>query len=165
MELCYYVRGEQWDKVVAGYKAAVSDMRTLSLLNLALACQGELGDKLFHYPQQGKGGLLPEWNSTVPGAIVLSDICYQMGDLSSAQKFAFEGYVSSVDGNPRLLQRLVQTNILTGAYAVAEKYIRILEQTLFYKEWAAEWRKYLYRDDLVEEEPSLGGKRRAWGKG
>ncbi|MCS2917956.1 DUF6057 family protein [Parabacteroides merdae] len=59
MELCYYVRGEQWDKVVAGYKAAVSDMRTLSLLNLALACQGELGDKLFHYPQQGKGGLLP----------------------------------------------------------------------------------------------------------
>ena len=126
MELYYYVRGEQWDKVVAGYKAAVSDMRTLSLLNLALACQGELGDKLFHYPQQGKGGLLPEWNSTVPGAIVLSDICYQMGDLSSAQKFAFEGYVSSVDGNPRLLQRLVQTNILTGAYAVAEKYIRIL---------------------------------------
>ena len=89
---------------------------------------------------------------------MLSDICYQMGDLSSAQKFAFEGYVSSVDGNPRLLQRLVQTNILTGAYAVAEKYIRILEQTLFYKEWAAEWRKYLYRDDLVEEEPSLGGK-------
>ena len=165
MELYYYVRGEQWDKVVAGYKAAVSDMRTLSLLNLALACQGELGDILFHYPQQGKGGLLPEWNSTVPGAIVLSDICYQMGDLSSAQKFAFEGYVSSVDGNPRLLQRLVQTNILTGAYAVAEKYIRILEQTLFYKEWAAEWRKYLYRDDLVEEEPSLGGKRRAWGKG
>lgn len=65
MELYYYVRGEQWDKVVAGYKAAVSDMRTLSLLNLALACQGELGDKLFHYPQQGKGGLLPEWNSTV----------------------------------------------------------------------------------------------------
>ena len=36
---------------------------------------------------------------------------------------------------------------------------------MFYKEWAAEWRKYLYRDDLVEEEPSLGGKRRAWGKG
>ena len=99
-------------------------MRTLSLLNLALACQGELGDKLFHYPQQGKGGLLPEWNSTVPGAIVLSDICYQMGDLSSAQKFAFEGYVSSVDGTRVFLQRLVQTNILTGAYAVAEKYIR-----------------------------------------
>lgn len=60
---------------------------------------------------------------------------------------------------------VVPVVILTGAYAVAEKYIRILEQTLFYKEWAAEWRKYLYRDDLVEEEPSLGGKRRAWGKG
>lgn len=58
MELCSYVRGEQWDKVVAGYKAAVSDMRTLSLLNLALACQGELGDKLFHYPQQGKGRII-----------------------------------------------------------------------------------------------------------
>lgn len=164
MELDYYVRGEQWDKVVDGYEAAVSDMRTLSLLNLALACRGELGDKLFHYPQQGKGGLLPEWDSTVSGAIVLSDICYQIGDLSSAQKFAFEGYVSSVDGNPRLLQRLVQTNILTGAYVVAEKYIRILEQTLFYKEWAAGWRKFLYRDDLVEKEPSLGGRRRAWGR-
>lgn len=163
MELDYYVREEQWDKVITGYVASTSDMRTLSLLNLALACRGELGDKLFHYPQQGKGGLLPEWDSTVPDAIVLSDICYQMGDISSAQKFAFEGYVSSVEGNPRLLQRLIQTNILTGAYSVAEKYIRILEQTLFYKEWATEWRKYLYRDDLVEKEPSLGGKRQAWG--
>ena len=92
MELYYYVRGEQWDKVVAGYKAAVSDMRTLSLLNLALACQGELGDKLFHYPQQGKGGLLPEWNSTVPGAIVLSDICYQMGKPASFATFGTDEY-------------------------------------------------------------------------
>lgn len=164
MELDYYARGEQWDKMIAGYTAN-SDIRALNWLNLALACRGELGDKMFHYPQRGKNGLLPEWDSTVPGAIVLSEICYQMGDLSSAQKFAFEGYVSSVDGNPRLLQRLIQTNILTGAYAVAEKYIRILEQTLFYRQWAAEWRKYLYRDDRVEQEPSLGGKRRAWSKG
>ena len=43
MELCYYVRGEQWDKVVAGYKAAVSDMRTLMLAELGFGVPGRIG--------------------------------------------------------------------------------------------------------------------------
>lgn len=46
-------------------------------------------------------------------------------------------------GNPRMLKRLVQTNLIYGAYPVAEKYIRILENTFYYKDWAKSQRKFL----------------------
>ena len=72
MELCYYVRGEQWDKVVAGYKAAVSDMRTLSLLNLA-ARQRRIIARMEQYGSGGNrvvGYLLPNG-----GSLFRSKVC------------------------------------------------------------------------------------------
>lgn len=155
------MRTEQWNEIISCFSAEKANLQTLSVLNLALACNNELGDKLFHYPQLGKEGLLPEWDSTLPSAIALSEINYHIGNIAFAQKFAFEGCLSSVNSNPRLLQRLVQTNLIFGAYPVAEKYIGILEQTLFYRKWAKEQRKYLYNDSCVEEDPILGGKRKA----
>ncbi len=90
MELYYYVRGRTMGmEVVAGYKAAVSDMRTLSLLNLALACQGELGDKLFHYPQQGKRQIIARMEQYGSGGNRVVGYLLPNGDYS-AQKFAFE---------------------------------------------------------------------------
>lgn len=161
MKQDYYLRTEQWDKIISQYSAEKANLQTLNVLNLALACRNKLGDELFLYPQLGKESLLPEWNSTLPSAIALSEINYHIGNIAFAQKFAFEGCLSSVNSNPRLLQRLVQTNLIFGAYPVAEKYIGILEQTLFYRKWAKGQRKYLYDDSCVEGDSSLGGKRKA----
>jgi hypothetical protein len=82
--------------------------------------------------------------------------------MAVAQKLAFEGVVSSVNyGNVRLMQRLVQTNIVFGAYATAEKYIGLLEQTFAYRAWARRYRRFLYDDRAVDEDAELGGKRKA----
>ena len=54
---------------------------------------------------------------------------------------------------------MVQTNLIYGEYAVAEKYIRLLEKSWTYREWAKQQRKFLYNDAEVENDPLLGSKR------
>jgi hypothetical protein len=54
----------------------------------------------------------------------------------------------------------VQTNLIKGEYAVAEKYIKLLEQTHFYKKWATDQRRFLHNDKAIEEDQLLGKKRR-----
>ena len=128
---------------------------------MALANRGELSDKMFNFDQRGPQGLLVQWNKSENISCMLSDIYFTMGATASAQEMAFEGYVSAMDdGNPRMLKRLVQTNLIYGAYPVAEKYISILEKTFAYRDWAGAQRKYLYNDEAVENDPVLGLRRR-----
>ena len=102
---------------------------------------------------------MAEWDHTVENALTLSEIYYQLGDIASAQKFAFEGNLSSqAGGNPRLLQLLVKTNLIFGAYPVARKYLYILQQTWGYRDWANEWMNYT-NDEAVAKHPELGPKR------
>lgn len=160
MEQDYYLRTEQWDRIISSFSMEHADIQTMNVLNLALACKGELGEKLFCYPQVNAGCLIPEWNSSLGSAIVLADINYYIGNVIFAQKFAFEGYVASAFGSVRLLQCLVRTNLITGDYPVAEKYIKLLEQTLFYRDWADRQRRYLYNDANVLQDLSYGEKRK-----
>jgi hypothetical protein len=135
--------------------------RKMNLVNYALAQQGKLGDAMFAYNQQGVKSLVSTWDNSITTAMPMSDIYYGIGDVASAQKFAFEGCVSSVNGgSSRLLKRLVETNLIMGAYRVAEKYIALLEQTLFYKEWASGYRQLLFNDEAVEKHPVLGSRRK-----
>ena len=163
MKQDYYLRTKQWDRIIAEFPGErKSDLQTFNVLNLALAMKGALGSQLFNYNTQGYKTLLADWNSSLPNAIALSDIFYHIGDIGSAQKFAFEGVVASPnEGNVRLLIRLIETNILFGEYPVAEKYIALLERTLFYKTVARDYRPLLYNDALVEQNPVLGAKRKA----
>ncbi|KAA6326313.1 hypothetical protein EZS27_024564 [termite gut metagenome] len=160
----YYVRTEDWDRVIATFSAGEYNLQTINLLNMALARKGILGDTMFSYAQEGHACLLPEWDSTLPNAIALSDVYYTIGDIALSQKLAFEGYVASINGGcVRLLQRLAETNIIFGAYSVAEKYICILEKTLFYKDQANALRPYLYNDQTVKQDRLFSNKRRGLG--
>ncbi|RHR38083.1 hypothetical protein DWX23_15795 [Parabacteroides sp. AF18-52] len=159
----YYVRTGQWDKIIAGFDQTVLSKRRMCNLNLALAQTGQLSERLFDYPQGGIETLMLRWDQSVFTAELHSDLYYCMGIISTSRKFAFEALVSSrPSGNPRMLKRLVETNIITGAYPVAEKYIRLLENTWHYKEWASSYRRFLQNDRAVEQDPVLGLKRRCW---
>ena len=43
----------------------------------------------------------------------------------------------------RAYMRLAETNLINGQYAVAAKYLRALQHTLFYKKWATNAMSYL----------------------
>lgn len=160
-KLDYFARTEQWDKTIEECKGKLTNFLYMCHLNMALANKGELSDKMFNFDQRGPQGVLVQWNKSENISCMLSDIYFTMGATASSQEMAFEGYVSAMeDGNPRMLKRLVQTNLIYGTYPVAEKYISILEKTYAYRDWAQSQRKYLYNDEVVESDPILGTRRR-----
>jgi hypothetical protein len=161
-ELDYYSRTEQWDKILERCGGTLSNYLYILYVNQALLQKGELAGRMFTFDQRGPKGLLPEWNKTSSLSILLSDMYFAGGAVALAQEMAFEANVSAIgDGNPRMLKRLVQTNLIYGAYPVAEKYISILENTFCYREWAKAHRRFLYNDAETERDPLLGNKRRS----
>lgn len=157
----YYARTGQWDAIIDQSKDKQTNYLYLSLLNLALAEKGELADRAFTFDQKGVNGIFPQWNKTTNLSILLSDLFFAMGNIANAQEMAFEAYISAPGyGNPRMLKRLIQTNLIYGHWAVAEKYITLLEQTVYYRNWAHDQRRFLRNEAAVEQDPLLGGKRK-----
>lgn len=158
--LDYYSRTGQWQQIL-DYPDLRAGQNALHACyqNLALSHLGKLGDELFRYPQCGRLGIVVSWNKSVNASMLLSDVYYQMGNIALAQEMAFEGMIASEHAvNPRLLLRLVQTNLIYGNYRVAEKYISLLEETWGYAEAAGSYRRFLDHPERVAQDPDLGSR-------
>lgn len=110
--------------IIASYSddGQTVDCMKVSLLNLALAETGQLAERVFHYTQAGSDGILPPWNMTVETGERLSDVYWSMGHVALAQRMAFEANVLDDRAyNPRMMQRLIETNLTYGAYDAALK--------------------------------------------
>ncbi|MDR1257712.1 MAG: DUF6057 family protein [Tannerellaceae bacterium] len=165
-KLDYYSRTGQWNSILEHCTGKLTNYLYLNYANLALLEKGELGDRMFAFDQRNAQGLLVDWNKAASVSVLLSDIYFAVGATAMSQEMAFEACVSVTgDGNPRMLKRLVQTNLIFGAYEVAGKYISILENTFSYSGWAGEQRRFLYNDAEVEADPLLGAKRRSLAHG
>lgn len=161
-ELDYYARTEQWNKIIEASEGPQNNYLNLCYLNLALVKQGILADQMFHFDQKGLQGLLVTWNQTEHISTLLSEVAFAMGNSALAQEMAFEAFATAKgEGNPRMLKRLVQTNLIYGAYPIAEKYIDLLENTACYRKWATNQRRFLYNDTTVEKDPLLGTMRKS----
>jgi hypothetical protein len=162
LKLSHYTALEQWDKVLeTSGSSDTNNYLVLNYQNLALSHKGMLLEHLFEYPQSGPMSLTVSNNKSKEICQLLSQIYFQMGNVAAAQYQAFESNVGVEKGyNPTLMKILVQTNLIFGAYPVAEKYISMLEQTWGYKEWASSQRRFLYNDKAVAQDSILGPKRR-----
>jgi hypothetical protein len=160
-ELDYYVRTGEWNEVVARCNGNLNNYLHKCYLNLSLAETGELSNRMFAFDQNSTRGLLLPKNRVTHISVMLSDIFFSMGHVALAQQMAFEANVSTQgNGSPRMYKRLVETNLIMGAYAVAEKYIALLEKTWYYKPWATEQRRFLWDDQAVASDSVLGMKRK-----
>ena len=151
------------EEVIASYidDGQTVDCMKLAKLNWALAETGQLADKVFHYTQVGSDGILVPWNLTSEAGELLSDIYWSMGHVAFAQRMAFESNVlDERDVNPEMIKRLIETNLVYGAYPVAKKYIDVLENERGWKKVAQSYRRFLNDDAAVESDPVLGPKRR-----
>ena len=160
-QLDYANRQGNWDEVLRLSQGPIQNYLYLNYLNRALAEKGMLGDQAFAFNQHGPQGLMVGWDKTFSVSLLLSDVYFTLGEIALSQEMAFEANVSVIGaGSPRCLMRLVQTNLIFGAYPIAEKYLRLLEQMPVYREWARQHRTFLYDDAAVEADPLLGMKRR-----
>ena len=141
----WYARQQQWDKIVGhAEKQGVKDKDALVYVNLAFSYTGRFNEGLMSYPQIGEEGFIPYEPKTRLGLIEASEVAWRVGHTNAAQRFAFVGVLSAERSvQPRLMKRLVETYLVNKEYKVAEKYIKILESTLFYRTWAKEHRLLL----------------------
>lgn len=157
-QLDYYTRTGKWHEILSfsELRAGQNYMHTC-YQNLALSELDLLGDDLLKYRQAGIRGLVIPWNQSVSSSMLLSDVFYKMGNIALSQEMAFEGLVGTESSmNPRMLMRLAQTNLILGHYEVAGKYLSILDKTIYYKDKAQYYRKFIENPELIEEDKELG---------
>lgn len=162
-ELDYYSRTWQWDNIIKRCQRPLNNYLYVNYLNIALAERGLLAESMFTFDQHGLPGLLLSWDKTYATTTLLSESYFTIGQVAVAQECAFEANViASGRGSVRHILRLAQTNLISGEYAVAEKYLDVLSNTFFYADWAERHRRFLYDDKAVEADPFLGAKRALW---
>ena len=160
-ELYHYVSTEQWDKITSCQNINPNVDLHMNCLNLALSHKGTLVDDLFKYPQRDVRSLITSLGAFTEENILFTQMYYRMGVVSQALKLGFGTEVGIKDGNPTVLKTLIKTRLICGEYAVADKYLSQLEKTHTYKEWADQYRRFLYDDEAVESDAELGMMRRS----
>ncbi len=155
----YLVRTHQWQRIMekAGKRQASSPM-SVSCVNLALAMQGQLCDRLFEFYQNGAEGLFPTFTRDMTSPLPTAEAFYQLGMVNDAERYAFEAQeaIPNYRKSGRLTRRIAQCEIINGNYAVAAKYLRMLESSLFYRQWAKSQERFLYNSAAVKADPEYG---------
>lgn len=153
------VEDQNWEKIISQCKnRKVNNLLELNMLNLSLAETGQLQKRLREQPCQDVNSLFVLQIHSPYVAALLSDIYWSMGEISMSQMYAFEANEKMNNLSPRLLKRLVLTNIVFGYYEVAAKYLNWLDKTLFYHAWSAHYRQLL-NDVAVNKDLELRLKR------
>ena len=155
----YLAVNEEWGKLADVASVNLHTGTALNYLNLALAQQGMLAERLFHYPQYGPNSLIFISKDKAPD-VKLARILFAMGNMAAAQNVAFNACFTTGGYNPSMLKMILQIDLMRGAYPVALKYIELLEKSMYYSAWAACRRKYLFDDQAVSADPLLAAGRR-----
>ena len=164
----HYINEHDWEGLLKTPYCQSSNFILMNRVNLALSHTGRFLDDFFKYPQIAPYSILTELKELaldVEIITTLSEIFWQMDNIASADEKAFNSYEGLRYGSPSNLQMLVRTSLVFGRYQHAEKYIKMLEKTLFYKKWATSQRRFLYNDAAVEADPEYGSKRKSLPKG
>lgn len=153
-----YVNGEYEALIEFNTKYPSTNVLSMFSNNVALAETGKLSESLFSFTQSPDGQtLFMRWS--IAGAILKrgSIFYYSLGMINEAQRWAYENWI--MHGNsPETLKMLIKTDLIKGKYKVAEKYILILEQSIFYRKEAEEYRKLLFNDAAIAAHSELGKK-------
>ena len=155
----YLAETGQWDEIINS-----ADRRQpnylISYLNLALAHKGMLVERLGSYnPQPVSKVMYPVLNLKT-GMTLQSTVYLSWGYVSAARQAAFDANMLTPGmRNPYQLKILILTNMALDAPEVAEKYVGILEKTLFYRDWAKDMRRAL--DDPSSEPDDITRLRKA----
>lgn len=141
----YYAREGEWEKITEHFhRHGVRGFEALVYVNLAASYGGTQLSDFTYTPQFGIDGIYPTDVKYYIQNIQASEVAWRIGHINTAQRTAFIGTLGSRRSiQPRLMKRLVETYIVTGEMAVAEKFIKILESYPRYRKWATAQRALL----------------------
>ena len=158
IEYDFLVRTRQWGKIIEkAERQQPTRPFDVSCVNLALAMQGQLSDRLFDFFQNGAEGLFPSFQRDMTSPLPPCETFYWLGMVNDAERYAFEAQeaIPNHRKSGRLTRRIIECNIINGHHEVAMKYLRMLERTVFYQKWAKE-QKAIIKAGKVNEDPVYG---------
>lgn len=159
----YMVRANDWDGILRYSDAHDPDLPlSVSATNLAAAMTGQLDAIAFNYRQHGPEGLIPPFLKETLSSWNTGEILFQLGLVNSAQRFYFEGMeaIPNYNKSSRAIRRIAETAIIRGNYKLAEKYLTMLRNTLFYRNWARRNLELIRNPKEVEVHPLYGTMRK-----
>lgn len=128
------------DRVIElSHKYDLKSRNAAYFTNMALAKKGVLPEYLLDFYQPASYGLIlpvmpdENWQSI----FVSNEVFFLLGDMNLAQHSAMLGNTfSPYQRSSRMIKRLAEINLVNEDSTAANKYLRILSKTLFYKKWA-----------------------------
>lgn len=159
MEYDGLVRMGRWNDIVRKAERQQPDLpMSVCAVNLALGMTGQLGERAFCFFQKGTEGLLPKFERDYNSTPLTGEVYFLLGLVNTAQRYAFEAMEAIPDYNKsgRLTKRLAETNLINGEYRVAERYLRRLEKTVFYRKWAQVRLEMIADTGRIERHPVYG---------
>lgn len=153
------VKEKKWKEVLTQTAKYMDSGRSNQLIsyfhNLALYHSGRLPYALFDYPQKlGVKALYLPWNSDSRESEYGHFLYEDLGYVNEAQRWEFEAMVVWGETAPHLLN-LARYNIVNERPAVAQRYINLLKQSLFYKTAAENLEKQLPTGKVTDLRTSL----------
>jgi hypothetical protein len=152
MEYDMLMRRQQWATMTDRYEKkpteslAIRNAVLIALWNQQRISQQEMMNGLTLTNQTLK---------SVSSAFLMSEVSLPIGMVNMSQRSAFEAMeaIPNYNKSARALRRLVETNIITGQYDVARKYIYILEETTFYRSWAQRMNLLIEHPEQIKDYP------------
>ncbi len=155
----YLVRNERWQEVISrAERHQVPVNFSSECVNLSLAMTGQLSQRQFAFFQSGEDALIMPMMRDLTSNLPTMEAFYRLGMVNESMRYAFDLQESILNGKKsgRLMKRIAECCIINGKYAVAEKYLNLLEQSLFYREWARDAKTYLGNEAWIDAHPQWG---------
>ncbi|MCR5454501.1 MAG: DUF6057 family protein [Bacteroidales bacterium] len=147
------VRYKQWGGIIElASKNRVTYPLSVCYVNLALNEKGLLDSQMFHFYQCGPDGLATVYIDSQNKAIVNSEIYFRLGVMNTAERLAIDSQEScnTFQKSARQYKRLAEVAIIRNDKALAIRFLKILQKTIFYRAWALRAEEYVLNPDKVE---------------
>lgn len=154
----FLTRRFQWNAILAeARKDNPQKPFEMASVNLALVKTGN-AHRMFEFYQNGPDGLLPKYTNDYLHPLIPSEAYFQLGMVNASQRYTFEAQelIPDFQKSVRAYKRLAETNLVNRNYQVAEKYLKALEKTLFYRSWAKSKMALCGNDEAIDADPGYG---------
>ena len=149
------IEEEDWESIPIIFREGTAEPTRLMVMNknLALFRLGRAGEEMFQYRE---GGARPN----APFLVRLAQVggktlYYHYGLVNYSYRWCMEDCVM-YGWRAEYLKLMAKNSIANGDYEVARKYLDMLGNTLFHKDWAEKYKTFLDHPDRVRESSEFG---------
>lgn len=135
----YLVRQGKWQEIIdRAEHYQVKTAFSSNAVNLALGMTNQLADRQFTFYQSGEDALIMPMVRDNMSNLPSAEAFYQLGMTNSAKRYMYDIQESIINGRQsgRCMKRIAECLIIDEQYKVAQKYLDVLKQTVFYRQWA-----------------------------